>query len=61
MNRTYELMLMVRPDMVDEEQQADFHARVFGDLGGRNRKEEIWATAIWPIPSASSTTASFCC
>ena len=63
MNRTYEIMFIVRPDV--EEADLDkliegFSANVTGG-GGEVKALRRWAGGDWRTRCASSTTASMCC
>ena len=63
MNRTYELMFIVRPDMTEEDLDkliSTLQSR--GADFGRNRAAAStrWASAVWPTPCAGSTKAFTC-
>lgn len=63
MNRTYELMFIVRPDMVEEEQDKLISTleTAVTSSGGNVKSVEKMGNAAWPTWFADSTTASTCC
>ncbi len=63
MNRTYELMFIVRPDMTEEDLDkliATLSGVVPASGGSRAEASTRWASAVWPIPCAGSTKAFMC-
>jgi len=61
MNRKYELMFIVRPDMVEEDLNkliSTLESSITS--AGGTTKSEVWASAASRTGWASSTTASLC-
>ena len=63
MNRTYELMFIVRPDMPEEEQSKLISTLESADLvfGRHGEKSKCGASDGLLTRSAGSTKASICC
>ena len=63
MQRTYEIMFIVRPDILDEDLDkliAGFEANITQGGGSSGRRRSL-AGASLPTRSGSSTTATTCC